>query len=78
MNVKDLTSALVGHSRILVTRTITRSNGHTQHCDVMYNGTVRALHDPLVLNSQVESIVNSLSTSGDTPIPFLTVSVKGA
>lgn len=76
MTVRDLTSALVGHSRIVITRTVTRSNGHRQHCDVMYNGTVRSLHDPLVLDSQVEHIVNSIDKTSDNPVAFLTITTK--
>lgn len=77
MTIRDLTSALVGHSRILITRSVTRSNGHRQHCDMLYNGTVRTLHDPLVLAMEVEHIVNSIDTTGDNPVAYLTITAKG-
>jgi len=76
MTVRELTSALVGHSQLIITRTVTRSNGHRQYCDIMYNGTVRGLHDPLVLDRQVEHIVNNIDKAGNNPVAFLTITTK--
>jgi len=77
MTVRDLTSALIGHSRILITRSVTRSNGHRCTCDLVYNGTARALHDPLVLAMEVGHIVNNVDNTGDNSVAYLTITTKG-
>lgn len=75
MTIRDLSAVFASGTRLLVSCSTVRSNGHTTHINVLHNGTLRNLKDPAVLDREIKIIVNQSGTVLDEQKPFLNVTV---